>query len=122
MKRRVNRSERIADAIQQSLADSLLRRMSDNRFQRVTITGVTMSKDLSYAKVFVSILADDDDIKPIVLALNNAAKLLRHYVAQDVILRITPELKFAYDESVARGSRISSLINTALAQHDSSDD
>ena len=117
MKRRVHRGERIADLIQQSLAESLLKRMGDSRFQLVTVTGVTLSKDLSYAKVFISVLAADDEVKPIVQALNHAAKLLRHYLAQDVDLRIVPELRFAYDESVARGSRISSLINHALAQH-----
>lgn len=122
MKRRVNRGERIADLIQQSLAESLLKRMGDSRFQLVTVTGVTISKDLSYAKIFVSVLAADDEVKPIVKALNHAAKLLRHYLAQDIQLRIVPELKFTYDESVARGSRISSLINTALKQHKPSSD
>lgn len=116
MKRRGNRQERIADLIQQSLAESLLKRMSDARFQRVTVTGVTLSKDLSYAKIFVSVFAADDEVKPIVKALNNAAKLLRHYLAQDIQLRIVPELKFAYDDTIARGSRISSLINDALAK------
>lgn len=115
MKRRVNRGERIADLIQQSLAETLLKRVSDKRFQCVTITGVTIAKDLSFAKVFVSVLAEESDIKPIILALNNAAKLLRHHLAQDIQLRIVPELRFTYDESIARGSRISSLINDALS-------
>ena len=121
MKRKTNRQDRIADLIQQSLAESLLRRVSDERFKLVTVTGVSISKDLSYAKVFVSVLVPDEEIKSVVKALNNAAKLLRHYLAQDIQLRIVPELKFTYDESIARGTRISSLINNALLSDDHSD-
>lgn len=111
--RRVNRKERIGDLIQQSIADSLLRRTNDERFKQVTLTGVVVSRDLSYAKVYVSVL-NEDEVKPIILALNRAAKLLRHYLAEDIKLRIVPELRFVYDDSIARGSEVSALISDAM--------
>ena len=114
MKRGFDRRERVADLIQKSLAEILLRDMSDNRFRFVTITGVELSKDLSYAKVYVSVLSDDENqIKETVLALNQETKLLRYRLAHAVKLRIVPELKFVYDESTARGFRISTLIDSA---------
>ena len=116
MKRRVNRRERIADLIQQSLAESLLKRMRDERFQRVTVTGVEIARDLSFAKVCVSVLAEEAEVKPIIIALNHAAKILRHYLSQDIELRIVPELRFDYDDSVARGSKISSLISDSISK------
>ena len=48
------------------------------------------------------------------MALNKASKYLRYALANAIELRVTPELKFVYDDSVVRGNRISSLINDAL--------
>ncbi|RDI42460.1 30S ribosome-binding factor RbfA [Aquicella lusitana] len=114
MKRRFDRTQRVADLIQKTLAHMLLTEM-DERFRFVTITSVTVSRDLSYAKVYVSVLADEEDkIKQIVEALNNTAKSLRYNLAHEVDLRVVPELKFVYDESTARGFKISSLIDNAV--------
>ena len=112
MKRGFDRAQRVADLIQKTLAQMLLEDMSDDRFRLVTITGVNVSRDLSYAKIYVSVLLDEDDkIKQTVEALNRNAKALRYHLAHQVDLRIAPELKFVYDESTAHGFRISSLID-----------
>lgn len=114
MKRGFERTQRIADLIQKTLAPMLLQE-NDERFRLVTITGVTVSRDLSYAKVFVSVLLDnDDEIVAAVAALNDAAKSFRYNLAHEVDLRTVPELKFVYDESTARGFRISALIDAAM--------
>ena len=113
MKRGFDRAQRVADLIQKTLAQMLLQDMSDERFRLVTLTGVTVSRDLSYAKVYVSVLMDEEDkIKQTVESLNRAAKALRYHLAHAVDLRIVPELKFIYDESTARGFHISNLINS----------
>ncbi len=114
MKRGYERTQRVADLIQKALAPMLLEAAPDHQFSLVTITGVEMSRDLSYAKIYVSVLLDDsEEIKKMVTALNRSAKSLRYRLAQSVSLRIAPELKFVYDESTARGFRISTLINQA---------
>ena len=79
----------------------------------MTITGVTVARDLSFAKVFVSTLEEGKE-QEVVLALNHAAKYIRHTLAQKVKLRIIPEIKFVYDDSSLRGHHISSLIDSAL--------
>jgi ribosome-binding factor A len=113
MKRGFERSQRVADLIQKTLAQMLLEDMSDERFKLVTITSVSVSRDLSYAKVYVGMLIDEKEkIKETVDTLNRAAKALRYQLAQVVKLRIAPELKFIYDDSTARGFQLSHLINS----------
>lgn len=122
MKRGFERTQRVADLVQKTLAQMLLQDMSDERFRLVTITSVTVSRDLSYAKVYVSVLMDDEiKVKEIIEALNHAAKSLRYNLAHAVDLRIAPELKFVYDESTARGFRISGLIDSALKKNKDKD-
>lgn len=115
MKRGYDRKARVADLVQKALAKIILQELADERFRFVTITDVTMSRDLSYAKVFVSMLEDDPvEIKATVDALNQSAKHIRHSLAHEVKLRIAPEVKFHYDESTAHGFKISSLIDSAI--------
>lgn len=115
MKRGFDRLQRIASLIRQTLAQMLLQEMSDERFRFVTITDVTVSRDMSHAKVYVSVLQDNEsDIKDIIVSLNKAAKSIRYNLAKQVDLRVVPELKFVYDESTARGFHLSSLIDAAV--------
>ncbi len=110
-----DRSRRVADMLQKTLAQMLLQDMDDERFRLVTITSVTVNRELSYAKVYVSMLIDDaEKIKQTVDALNRSAKSLRYHLAKEVELRIVPELKFIYDETTAKGFRISDLIDEAM--------
>ncbi len=114
MKRGFDRTQRVADLIQRTLAQMLLSDMSDERFRLVTITSVTVTRDLSYAKVYVSVLTEEDKVKPVIEALNRAAKSLRYRLAHEVDMRVVPELKFVYDNSTAHGFKISSLIDSAI--------
>ncbi len=111
------RSQRVADLIQTVLAEILQRNANDLRLGIITITSVDVAHDLSFAKIFVSVLEDEKAIETI-KKLNTAAKNLRYALANAVELRITPELRFVYDDSAVRGSRISSLINDALKDND----
>lgn len=114
-RRGYDRTQRVADLVQKALAQILLEDMTDDRFRLVTITSVVVSRDLSYAKVYVSVLLDEDEkIKQTVAALNRSAKALRYQLAREVLLRIAPELKFVYDESTAHGFRLSMLIDSAV--------
>lgn len=110
-----DRTQRVADLLQKELAQILLQEMSDDRFKLVTITSVTVTKDFSYAKIYISTLEDNAErVKQIVHALNGAAKSIRYSLAQRVDLRVIPELKFVYDETMAHGFKISSLIDSAM--------
>jgi ribosome-binding factor A len=108
-----SRIQRIADLIHTALAEILQKEAKDLRFGLITITSVSVSHDLSFAKVYVSVLEDAKAVET-VAALNKAAKYLRYMLANAIELRVTPNLKFIYDDSIVRGTRISSLINDAL--------
>lgn len=107
------RLQRISDLIRTTLAEILLQHSEDKRFREVTITRVTVSRDLSHAKVYVSYITDQDT-KEMTKALNHAAKFLRYTLANQIELRVTPELKFHYDDSNVRGQKIMDLLNKAL--------
>jgi ribosome-binding factor A len=112
-KRKFNRIQRVSDLIQTTLAEIMQQEMDLSSFGMITLTGVEVSQDMSSAKVFVSVLNDEKAAEAIA-ELNNATKFFRRELAHAVKLRITPELKFYFDDSVMRGQRISSLINDAL--------
>lgn len=105
-----HRTQRVGDLIQQELANLFLTQSHDPRFQDVTITGLEVSKDLAHAKVFVT-LHEEKNIKETIKALNHAGGYFRNLLAKNLNLRITPRLFFVYDESLAHGWRISSLLN-----------
>jgi ribosome-binding factor A len=119
-KKRFNRKQRVNDLIQTELAAIIQREAKDLHVGMVTVTGVEVAHDLSHARVFVSVL-EDDKVKETIDALNTATKFIRYNLANAVELRITPELKFVYDDSTVRGNRISSLINDALKNVPSDD-
>lgn len=107
------RAQRVEDLIQTTLAEIVQRESENLNFGMVTITDVTLAHDLSFAKVFVSIFDDSKAAKTIDL-MNDSAKYLRFELAKAVKLRITPELRFVYDDSTLKGHRISTLLNQAL--------
>jgi ribosome-binding factor A len=109
-----NRMDRVSQLVQTTLADILLKESEDTRFHMVTIMSVILARDLSTAKVFVSVW-DETKVEETIAALNKASKYLRYALAQSKIeMRVIPELKFYYDDSTVRGNRIQSLLNTAL--------
>jgi ribosome-binding factor A len=120
MSKRSNRSQRVNDLIQAELAAIIQKEANDLQIGMVTVTSVDVAPDLSYARVFVSVL-EDDKVKETIDALNHATKSIRYNLAHAVKLRITPQLKFVYDDSTVRGNRISSLINDALKNTPSDD-
>jgi len=118
-----DRTQRIADQIQRILGQMLLQEMGDERMRLVTITSVSVARDLSFAKIFVGVISEDQkEVKTVVDALNQAAKMLRFRLAKEIDLRVMPELKFVYDESAAHGFKISSLIDAAMNKTDNDKD
>lgn len=109
------RSKRLAELIQRSLASSLILRYRDNPYlAQVTITSVEVAADLSVAKVFVDVL-DVENVKHVLKELRHEANNLRHALANALNLRITPYLNFVYDAASVRGQKLSLLIDQAIA-------
>lgn len=123
MPREFSRLDRVADQLQRELALLIQREVKDPRLGMVTINSIDVSKDLSVADVYVTVMGKDsaEEVKPSVEVLNHAAGFLRNQVARVMTLRITPKLRFHYDTSVVQGHYLSRLIDKAVAedkQHD----
>ena len=107
------RIEKINDLMQQNLAEILKRDVSDPQLQKVTISGVEVSRDLGHAKIFF-VMPDDCDLQEVLKGFNRAKGFLRTNLAKRCDLRIMPELHFHYDSSFKEGSHIDALIHKAL--------
>jgi ribosome-binding factor A len=117
-----DRSERIGSELQRDLAEVLRAEVKDPRLQRVTIQEVRVSRDLSHAKVFFTCFpADDCGPEQLRLLNGRLAGFLRGRLARRVRLRSVPRLQFVHDESIARGERLSRLIEDAVATETGAD-
>lgn len=118
-----NRTDRIADLIQRELATILMRESQDPRFAMISVSAVTVTRDLSQAKIYISAYQADGQqkITETIKALNKAAGFFRSLLANRIKLRTTPQLFFVYDESIEYGNRLTHLIDKAL-DRDSKDE
>jgi ribosome-binding factor A len=103
----------VADLIQRELAELIRLEVRDPRVGMLTITSVDVSPDLSHAKVFITLL-QKDRLEDTLQGLHRASGYLRSQLAKRMKLYTTPELRFAYDESVERGDHLSRLIDSVL--------
>jgi ribosome-binding factor A len=116
----------VADFVQKELAQLIQHSIRDPRIGMVDVTGVEVTRDLGYAKVFVTFPGKqaDAEIKPAVQALNHAAGFLRSQLARHSAMRTTPRLRFEFDSSIRRGSELTKLIDSVVErdkQHHISD-
>lgn len=101
------KGERAGTEIQRELSNILLLDAKDEDFKNVTITAVDVSNDLSFAKVYFTTLDDREHVEH---DLNNAAGFFRSLLAERLIMRHTPELRFIFDESIEYGQKIEKII------------
>jgi ribosome-binding factor A len=115
--RDTRRPDRVAEAVREEIATFLAGGVKDPRVTGlVTVTAVEMSRDLAQANVFVSISGDADRAMTMA-GLESVANGLRGPVGRALSLRIAPHITFREDESIARATRIESLL-AGLKQHD----
>jgi ribosome-binding factor A len=104
------RTDRVADAVQQAIAELLLREIKDPRIGMVTITGVRMSPDLRHARVFFSRLGEPAERARSLAGLQSASGFIRTQVTRMLGLRVAPEIVFEYDPGLERAERLSRLL------------
>ena len=121
MAREYARSDRVADQIQRELARLIQRDMSDPRLELLSVSAVEVTRDLAYATVYVSSLTDKTSHEEILSVLHKANGFLRRELGKAMRLRIVPELKFKYDESIEKGMSMAKLIDDAV-QNDSNEE
>jgi ribosome-binding factor A len=114
--REFSRTDRVGQQIQKEVALILQREIKDPRLGMITVSAVEVSRDLSYAKVFVTTLSDHDEEKSklIMKILGEAQGFVRSLLGKRIRARIIPEIKFVMDTSLLEGMRISNLVDKVI--------
>ena len=105
------RSDRVADLILKELAEVLLRRVKDPRLADITLTVVKVSPDLRHARVFYSLLGDDERKAAAIVGLESARGFVKRELGKRLHLRRIPDVEFLFDGSLEYGSHIDRLLD-----------
>lgn len=109
------RIQRIQSRLQQDIAELFLTELKDPRMKGlITITRVEVSKDLSYAKVYWSLLGSESDKRTTERFIEGAKSLIRRRVGKALEIRTFPELNFIYDDAIEKQIEVSKLIDEAI--------
>lgn len=115
MQKGYSRSERLASQIQRELALVIHQGLKDPGLASPTILEVQVTKDLSYARVYFSVL-NAEDAAGSLEALKRASGYLQREIGKSLKSRITPKLSFVYDDTDIRGRLLSDIIDSAVAK------
>jgi ribosome-binding factor A len=116
MAREYARTDRVGQQIQKEIAIILMREIKDPRLSMTTVSAVEVTRDLAYAKVFVTFFNDNaEDIKASLEVLADAEGYIRSLLGKRLRARIMPHLRFVYDSSMSEGVRMSALVDQAVA-------
>jgi len=114
-----HRIERVNNLIRREISELIQHRLRDPRLSEfITVTDVSTSPDLKYAKVFVSCISGRQEEQKILEVLNAASGFLRTELARKVKMRRTPELGFLWDNSIEHGDHILRLLDQVKAEQE----
>ena len=114
-----SRTDRLNEEVRREVDRVIREEVSDPRVAGTfSVTRVEVTRDLRYAKVFVSVL-EPELRAPLMAALKGAAGFVRHEMGKRVQLHFTPELLFELDTNIEYGARMASLIDTVIASEKS---
>ncbi len=105
------RTIQVAELLAQVISEIIISELSDPRISGlVTITGAEVSPDLRIAKVYFSVLGSESDWESTTIALNKASGFIQRIVAQRIVLKVMPRIKFIPDHTAERAQRIESIL------------
>ncbi len=112
MPKEYSRSQRMAEQVRRELAELVRDEIKDPRVNWVSFTAVKVSRDLSSAVIYFTVL-NDDERESAAEGLNKATGFIRRELGKRIRSRIVPSLRFVYDVSIERGTSMESLISKA---------
>jgi ribosome-binding factor A len=107
------RMRRINEVLREVVGAAISGDLSDPRIGFVTVTSVETSPDLRTARVYVSVLGDEEAREATLSGLRSSHGVLQSRIAAETRMKRTPTLTFHYDDTIERGVRISQLLDTA---------
>ena len=116
----VQRTDRLNSLLKEVISEVIRKDVRNPHVtELVTVTRVQISKDLHYAKVFISVIGSEQDKIETIEALNSAAGFIAVNSSHKVVMRYFPELKFRLDDSVDKHMRIEELLNKISEERES---
>ena len=106
-----DRMRRVNEALREVLSARIAEGLKDPRIGFVTVTAVDTSPDLRHARVFISVLGDEDERAETLAGLESSRGFLQAGIARELRIKHTPALQFEHDEALERGMRISRLLD-----------
>ena len=119
MPREFSRNQRLGNQVLRTLNELLRFETKDPRLEGVSLSAVNLSRDLSVAQVYFSMLDPNADPAAVKQGLEKATGFLRSKLGRAIKVRHVPELRFVHDDSAAEGQRIADLIEGALSSEKS---
>jgi ribosome-binding factor A len=115
MRKTSHKGERVNGEVQRELGSIIRSDIKDPRIAPLTsVTGVEVTQDLKYCKVYISVLGDEELGNETIAGLKSASGFIRRELARRINLRNTPELTFVLDTSIAYGMEMSKKIEEVL--------
>lgn len=114
-----SRMQRVNEEIRAAIAEILLTEIKDPRVadRMISVNRVVVSKDLHYARVWVSVLGTDAECADAVAGLNHSRAFIRRLLAERIVLKYLPDLHFEFDSSVKETTRLLELFRQIETQH-----
>ena len=106
------RNERVRKTLMKEISDIIMKELKDSRIHGVvSITDIEIAHDNSFAKVYYSVFATEEEKQTTIKAIEENTSKIRYEVGKRVRLRLTPELRFIPDNSLERGANVTAIIN-----------
>lgn len=113
----MDRTNRISEEMKKEISAIIQNELKDPRLpQMLSVMSADVTRDLRYAKVYISVLGSEEDKHNALNGLKSAAGFIRREIGHRMQLRYTPEILFELDNSIERGAYISKLINDTVKE------
>lgn len=117
---RRDRAARVGDEMQKTIADIIRNDVKDPRIPvMTTVVEVKMSQDLSHATIYLSVMADENEKEACKEAIKSASGFIKREATQRINLRVAPEMRFVFDESIEKGMNLMKLIDETIKEDQS---
>jgi ribosome-binding factor A len=113
-----NRSDRVGDQILREISDLLLKKVKDPRLKGVTLTGVSVSRDLRRAYVYYSIFGEGEQKKQVQEGFESAKGYIRREIGERLQLRYVPDVQFRHDNSLEYGQKMERILEELSSAKD----
>jgi ribosome-binding factor A len=106
------RAVRVGDQLLREIADLLLKKARDPRVKGATLTGIRLSDDLKYGKVYYSVMGDQEEVRKTQAGFDRAKGFIKREIGIRMDLKYVPDIHFVHDPSLEKGERMERLLKT----------